>query len=148
MADIATNKKAFHNYQIVDSIEAGIVLQGTEVKSCRAAQVQLLDGYAMIRDGEVFLYKVHISPYAQGNVNNHEPTRVRKLLLNKTEIRKLTVATREKGLQMIPLNFHLSKGKVKVRLGLCKSKTKGDKRETLKRKQANRETARATKFRV
>ena len=148
MADLAKNKKAFHNYTVVDSVQAGIVLQGTEVKSCRAAQIQLVDGYAMVRNGEVFLYKVHISPYAQGNIHNHEPTRVRKLLLNKAEIRKLTSATREKGLQLIPLNFHLSRGKIKVNLGICRSKNKADKRESLKRKQSDRETRRATKFRV
>ena len=148
MPDLANNKKAFHNYTVVDTVQTGIVLQGTEVKSCRAGQIQLLDGYAMVRNGEVFLYKVHISPYAQGNINNHEPTRVRKLLLNKAEIRKLVVATQEKGLQLIPLNFHLSRGKIKVNLGICRSKNKADKRETLKRKQSDREVRRITKLRV
>lgn len=143
MADLASNRKAFHNYQILDKLEAGIALVGTEVKSCRAHNVNLSDAYARIQNNEVLLFNLHISPYEQGHSQNHEPRRIRKLLLHRAEIRKLTIATREKGLALIPLALYLKKNRVKVSLGICRGKTMGDKRETLRKQQAEMDMRRA-----
>ena len=106
---VATNRKAFHDYFIEDKFEAGIVLQGTEVKSLRDGRVNLQDSYASVRDTEIFLHNCHISPYSHGNIMNHDPTRVRKLLLHKTEINKLMGKTQQKGLTLIPLRIYFSK---------------------------------------
>ncbi len=142
MPDLARNKKAYHNYEVLDKYECGIVLTGTEVKSCRLHNISFVDAHAQIRGGEVHLYNVHISEYTQGNRENHEPTRVRKLLLHKAEIRKLATSIQKKGLTLIPLSFYLKKGKIKVCLGACKGKTKSDKREVLKKKQVQRDLKR------
>jgi SsrA-binding protein len=140
---VAQNKKAYHDYFIEDTYEAGIVLQGTEIKSIRAGRVNLKDSYARIHKGEIFLYNMHISPYDQGNRYNHDPLRTRKLLLHKREINKLIGETKEAGYALVPLKLYLKNGYAKVLIGLAKGKKKYDKREDLKRKEANREIERA-----
>ncbi len=142
---IASNKKAFHDYFVMEKIEAGIVLLGTEVKSIREGRINLKDSYAIIRDGEPVLMNCHISPYSHGNRQNHEPTRARKLLLHGTEIRKLIGKTQEKGLTLVPLRVYLTRGKVKVELGVARGKKDYDKRETERRKEVDRETRAAMK---
>jgi SsrA-binding protein len=143
---IASNRKAYHDYFILDKFEAGIVLFGTEVKSSREGKVNLKDSYAAIKDGEAFLLNCHISPYSHGNRENHEPTRTRKLLLHRKEIRKLIGKTREKGLTVVPLRLYLKRGKIKVELGVARGKKNYDKRETERRKEADRETRKAVKY--
>jgi SsrA-binding protein len=145
---VATNRKAFHDYFIEERYEAGIMLQGTEVKSLREGRVNLQDSYASVRGNEVFLHQCHISPYSHGNIMNHDPTRVRKLLLHKTEIHKLLGKTQQKGLTLIPLRLYFSKrGYAKVELGLAKGKKLYDRRETIKSREAGREVQRAIKER-
>lgn len=145
---VATNRKAFHDYFIEERFEAGITLQGTEVKSLREGRVNLQDSYASVRGTEVFLHQCHISPYSHGNIMNHDPTRVRKLLLHKTEIHKLLGKTQQKGLTLIPLRIYFSKrGYAKVELGLAKGKKLYDRRETIKAREAGREVQRAIKER-
>ncbi len=141
--DLARNKKAFHDYEVLEKLEVGIELKGTEVKSCRQHNISLQEAYAKVENGEVFLMNCNISPYESGNRFNHDPRRTRKLLLHKAEIRKLKRQTQEKGLTLVPLSMYLKRGKVKMGLGICRGKTKGDKRETLKRKEANRDMQRA-----
>ena len=136
---IATNKKAFHDYFILETFEAGIVLKGTEVKSIKQGRINLKDSYAKIKDGEIYLFNTHISPYKHGNLFNHEPLRTRKLLLNKKEINKIIGKINEKGLTLIPLKVYLKKGLVKLELGLCKGKKVYDKREEIKRRDLERE---------
>ncbi len=140
---VAQNKKAFHDYFIEETYEAGIVLQGTEIKSIRAARVNLKDSYARIHNGEMFLYSMHISPYEQGNRYNHDPLRTRKLLLHRKQINTLIGETKEAGYALIPLKVYLKNGFAKVLIGLAKGKKKYDKREDLKQKDANREIQRA-----
>jgi SsrA-binding protein len=140
---ISENRKARHDYHIDEIIEAGIVLQGTEVKSVRGRRVNIKDSYAMVEKGEVFLLNMHISPYEQANRFNHDPLRKRKLLLNKAEIRRLIGLTREKGLTLIPLKVYLSKGRVKIELGVARGKKQYDKRQDLIAKDARREIERA-----
>jgi SsrA-binding protein len=143
---VATNRKAFHDYFIEEKFEAGIVLQGTEVKSLREGRVNLQDSYASVREGEMFLHNCHVSPYSHGNIMNHDPTRVRKLLLHKTEINKLLGKTQQKGLTLIPLRIYFSKrGHAKVELGLAKGKKLYDRRESIKAREAGREVQRAIK---
>jgi SsrA-binding protein len=145
---VATNRKAFHDYFIEERYEAGIMLQGTEVKSLREGRVNLQDSYASVRGSEVYLHQCHISPYSHGNMMNHEPTRVRKLLLHKAEIHKLLGKTQQKGLTLIPLRIYFSKrGYAKVELGLAKGKKLYDRRETIKTREAGREVQRAIKER-
>ena len=144
---IAQNKKARHDYFIEETYEAGIVLQGTEIKSIRAGRVNLKDSFARIQKGEVFLYNMHISPYEHGNRYNHDPLRTRKLLLHKKEIHKLFGKTKEQGYSLIPLKLYIKNGYAKILLGLAKGKKKWDKREDLKRKEAKREIERAFKAR-
>ena len=144
---IAQNRKARHDYTIVDTIEAGIVLQGTEIKSIRAGRINLKDGFARVRNGEVFLHNVHISPYDQGNIFNHDPLRTRKLLMHKKQIQRLIGETKNTGLTLIPLKVYIKNGVAKVLIGLAKGKKKYDKREDLKRKVQNREIKRALKNR-
>jgi SsrA-binding protein len=145
---VATNRKAFHDYFIEERFEAGIMLQGTEVKSLREGRVNLQDSYASVRGSEVFLHQCHISPYSHGNIMNHDPTRVRKLLLHKAEIHKLLGKTQQKGLTLIPLRIYFSKrGYAKVELGLAKGKKLYDRRETIKAREAGREVQRAIKER-
>jgi len=144
---IATNKKAFHDYFILEKFEAGIVLAGTEVKAIREGRLNLKDSYALVRAGEVFLINCHISPHSHCNRENHEPTRSRKLLLHLREIRKLIGKTQEKGLTLVPLRVYLKRGKVKVELGVAKGKKLYDKRETERSKEADREAKAAMKHR-
>lgn len=140
---IAQNKKAFHDYAIEETYEAGIVLQGTEIKSIRNGRVNLKDSYARIINGEMFLIGLHISPYEQGNRYNHDPLRTRKLLLHRKEINKLIGLTKEAGYALVPLKLYLKNGYAKVAIGLAKGKKKYDKREDLKKKEAKREVERA-----
>jgi SsrA-binding protein len=131
----------------VDSVEAGIVLKGTEVKSVRLGKVQLVDGYARIENGEVFLHGAHISPYEYGNRFNVDPLRRRKLLLHRTEIRRLNRQVMEKGMTLVPLSAYIRNGVVKIQIGVCKGKRAFDKRETLARRDAEREMERAVRRR-
>ena len=135
---IVTNRKAFHEYFILDRIEAGIALRGTEVKSLRQGGANLQDGYATIRNGEVWLIGMHISPFEKGNINNHDPKRDRKLLLHKREIRKLLGTMNEKGLTIVPLKVYFKKNIVKVELGVAKGKKSYDKREAIARREIER----------
>jgi SsrA-binding protein len=140
---IAVNKRARFDYQISETFEAGLVLQGTEVKSLREGRVNLLDAYADVQEGEVFLLHAHINQYEQGNRFNHDPERPRKLLLHKREIKRLVGKTQEKGLTLIPTRMYFTHGKAKVELGLAKGKKQYDKREDLKRRTAQRDIERA-----
>lgn len=140
---IAQNRKARHDYSILDVYEAGVVLTGTEVKSLRLGRASLVDGFATIDDGEMFLRNVHIPEYEQGSWTNHEPRRVRKLLLHRAEILRLIGKTKESGLTVVPLSLYFRAGKVKVELGLARGKRSYDKRQDLARRDADREVARA-----
>ncbi len=145
MEIVSTNKKARFNYEIIEKIEAGIVLKGTEVKSIRNRNVSIGESYAQIKDDEVFLHNLHISPYEQGNRENHDPIRVRKLLLHKHEIKKLVAKTQQKGLSLVPLSIYLRKGKIKVELAIGRGKRLVDKREAIKKKTIEREIERIVK---
>jgi len=140
---IAQNSKARHDYFIEDTFEAGLVLVGTEVKSLRAGRASLVDGYAIISDGEVWLQGVHIPEYTEGTWTNHEPRRHRKLLLHKREIAKLIGKTKEGGLTLVPLQLYFSDGRAKVELALARGKRAYDKRQTLAKRDADREITRA-----
>jgi len=140
---IAVNRKARHDYAILDTYEAGLVLTGTEVKSLRLGRASLVDGFATIDDGEVFLRNVHIAEYDQGSWTNHEPRRVRKLLLHRGEIGRLIGKTKEGGLTLVPLSLDFSAGKVKVELALARGKRTYDKRQDMARRDADREVRRA-----
>ncbi len=144
---LASNKKAYHDYFILEKFEAGIALLGTEVKSIREGRINLKDSYAAIKDGEPFLFHCHISPYSHGNRENHDPIRVRKLLLHRREIRKLIGKTQEKGLTLVPLRAYLSRGRIKIELGVARGKKSYDKRDAERRKEADRETRAAMKMR-
>jgi len=144
MAEILTNPKARRDYHILETFEAGIVLRGTEVKSLRAGKGQISDAFARVEDNEVFLYNAHIDEYSFGNLQNHEPKAPRKLLLHKSEIRKLFGFASVKGNALFPLSFYWKNGKVKVALGVGKGKAQFDKREDLKQREADRELKRAT----
>jgi SsrA-binding protein len=139
---IAQNKKARHDYFIEDAFEAGLVLTGTEVKSLREGRASLVDGFAQIRDAEVWLYNVHIPEYNQGTWNNHAPRRMRKLLLHRQEIQKLIGKSKESGLTLVPLSLYFKDGKAKVELGLARGKKDYDKRQVLLEKQMKREAER------
>lgn len=140
---ISTNRKARHDYQIEESYEAGIVLTGTEVKSIRNARVNLKDSFAKVEGNEIFLYNMHISPYEQGNRFNHEPLRVRKLLMRKIEISRLGGKIKEKGYSLIPLKIYLTRGLVKIELGLARGKKLYDKRRDIAERDSKREMERA-----
>ncbi len=142
---VASNRKARHEYFIEDTIEAGIVLKGTEVKSIRAGRVNVKESYAMVENGEVFIYNMHISPYEQGNIYNVDPIRKRKLLLNKREIRRLEAQVMQKGYTLIPLTVYIKDGLVKVELALGKGKKLYDKREDIAKKDAMRKIERQVK---
>lgn len=142
---VADNRRARHDYHVLESHEAGIELRGTEVKSLRAGKLQLKDSYVDVSNGELFLIGAHISPYEQGNIYNHEPERKRKLLMHKHEIRKLGAQVAEKGLTLIPLSVYFSKGRAKVKVGLCKGKQTHDKRDNIRDREAKREIDRAMK---
>ncbi|MBE7702964.1 MAG: SsrA-binding protein SmpB [Cyanobacteria bacterium SIG28] len=139
---VSTNRKAFHDYLIFDKFIAGIVLTGTEIKSIRKGMLNLKDSFAKIEDGEVFLYNMHISPYEQGNRYNHEPERVRKLLLNKNEIMKMLGKIKKEGYTIVPLELFLSNGFAKIEIGLAKGKKLYDKREAIAKKTQERNIAR------
>jgi SsrA-binding protein len=141
--NLAQNKKAYHQYHILDKMEAGIALLGTEVKSCRDHAITMADSYVKIENGEAWLLNVNIAVYKYGNQFNHEPTRKRKLLLHKLEIIKLLQQINEKGNTVIPLKFYLTRGKIKVQIGIAKGKTHSDKRETLKKRQHDMDAKRA-----
>ena len=144
----ATNKKAFHDYYIEEKFEAGIALTGTEVKSLREGRANLKESYAKIKDGELFLMNAHISPYSCGNMFNHEPKRIRKLLMHRREIHKLFGKVRERGYSLVPLSIYFnSKNKAKLEFALAKGKTLYDKRESIKRKDAKRVTERELRMR-
>jgi SsrA-binding protein len=140
---VAQNRKARHDYHIDDVFEAGLVLVGTEVKSLRAGQASLVDGFAHIRDGEAWLAGVHIPEYTEGTWTNHEPRRERKLLLHRQEIERLVGKTRESGATLVPLALYFKDGKAKVEIALARGKKTYDKRVALAERQANRETQRA-----
>ena len=142
---VCQNKKARHDYHIVETLEAGMVLLGTEVKSLRDGRANLMDAYARVKKGEVFLYGLHISPYTHASYNNHEPDRVRKLLLHNSEIRKLLIKTQERGFALIPLRVYFNQGRAKVELALAQGKKLYDKRESIKRKEETREMDRMRK---
>lgn len=142
---VAQNKKARHDYTIVDTIEAGLILTGTEIKSVRAARITLKDGYAQIKNGEAWLVNVHITLYEQGNIWNQDPDRTRKLLLKKREIERLSNELKGTGMTLVPLKVYLKDGFAKVLLGLAKGKHDYDKRESIKRRDQNREIARVMK---
>lgn len=145
---IATNKKAYHDYFISDVFEAGMVLTGTEVKSIRAGKVNLKEAFCRIKDGEVYINNMNVAEYTHGNRENHDPTRMRKLLLHHTEIDKLIRMTEQKGLALIPTKIYFKNNYVKLEIGLGRGKKLHDKRETLKSKEADREMAKAVKQHV
>jgi len=142
---IAVNRKARHEYFIEDEYEAGLVLQGTEVKSLRLGKANLKDSYARIKDGEVFVYQMHIGPYPFAYYDNHDPLRPRKLLLHKREIKKLYSKANEKGFTLVPLKIYFKDGKVKITVALVRGKRKYDKREAIRRRDEKREMDRARK---
>ena len=145
--NIAENRKAFHDYHVLDTWEAGMVLLGTEVKSIREGRVNLRDSFARVEKGEVWLYNVNISSYSHRGYADHEPLRQRKLLMHREEIRKLIGKTTEKGMTLVPVRMYFRKGRVKVAIGLAKGKKDYDKRETIKRRETERETRAAVKSR-
>jgi SsrA-binding protein len=147
MKIVAQNRKAFHDYFIEETLEAGIVLTGTEVKSLRDGKANLKDSYVLIKDSEVFLFNCHISPYSHGNIMNHDPLRTRKLLLHKREIEKLQAKAAQKGYSIIPTKIYFKEGRAKAEIGLAKGKKQFEKRETIKKKEADREIERAMKNR-
>jgi SsrA-binding protein len=144
--NITVNRKARHEYAILQTFEAGMALVGTEVKALRQGKANLVDSYGKIKNGEVWLVNAHISEYTQGNINNHEPRRERKLLLNKSEIRKLIGKTKEKGLTLVPLRLYFKDGKAKVELALAKGKKVYDKRKDIAKKDFQREQERRIKY--
>jgi SsrA-binding protein len=144
---IAKNRQARHDYAIIDSWEAGIVLTGTEVKALREGKANISDAYGIVRNGEIYLLNLHISPYERGGYVNHDPTRTRKLLLHRKEIRRLIGAVEREGLTLIALELYFKKGKAKVALALGKGKKLHDKRETSRQRDAEREVARALRVR-
>ena len=143
MPDVATNKQASYRYNLLEKWEAGLVLTGTEVKSLRGGKAQLKDGYASVQNGEVWLYNVHIPPYAPATRENHEPERPRKLLMHKREIERLIGKTREKGLTLVPTRLYLRNGRVKVEIALARGKDTVDKRQSIKEREMKREMERA-----
>ena len=144
---VARNKRARFDYHLLETFEAGLVLSGTEVKSLRAGKASIADAYGIVRDGEVFLLNAHIQPYDRGGYVNHEPTRSRKLLLHRREIRRLIGAVERQGLTLIPLELYFKKGVAKIALALAKGKKLHDKRDTEKQRDAEREMARVSRTR-
>jgi SsrA-binding protein len=141
--DVASNRAAGHNYFLLERFEAGIVLTGTEVKSARDGRVNLKDAYGLVKDGELWLLNAHISPYQHGNIYNHNPVRTRKLLVHKNELRKLIGKTQPKGVTLIPTRMYFRNGKIKVEVALAKGKQHWDKRETERRRTADKEAREA-----
>jgi SsrA-binding protein len=146
-SSIAENRKAFHDFHLLDTFEAGLVLLGTEVKAIREGRVNLRDSFARVEGGEVFIYNVHISPYSHRGYADHEPLRRRKLLLHRSEIRKLIGKTVEKGMTLVPTRLYFKDGRVKVAVSIAKGKKDYDKRETIKKRETDRETRAAVKSR-
>jgi len=146
-SNIAENRKAHHDYHLLETFEAGLVLLGTEVKAIREGRANLRDSFARVEDGEVFIYNMSISPYSHRGSADHEPLRRRKLLLHRSEIRKLIGKTVEKGMTLVPVRMYFKKGRIKVAISLAKGKKEYDKRETIKRREADRETRAAIKAR-
>ena len=146
-SNIAENRKAFHDFHLLETFEAGLVLLGTEVKAIREGRVNLRDSFARVEDGEAFIYNVHISPYSHRGYADHEPLRRRKLLLHRSEIRKLIGKTVEKGMTLVPTRLYFKDGRVKVAVSIAKGKKDYDKRETIKKREADRETRAAVKSR-
>ncbi|MDN6639141.1 MAG: SsrA-binding protein SmpB [Tetragenococcus sp.] len=142
---VAQNRKARHDYSVIETVEAGLSLKGTEIKAIRNGRINLKDGFVRFRDGEAYLFNVHISPYDQGNLFNHDPLRSRKLLMHKKQITKLYEQSQTKGMTVIPLKVYIKNGYAKVLVGLAKGKREYDKRETLKRKDQERQIQRALK---
>jgi SsrA-binding protein len=147
MKIVAQNRKAFHDYAIEETVEAGMVLTGTEVKSLRDGKANLKDSYVLIKDSEVYLLNCHISPYTHGNIMNHDPVRTRKLLLHMKEITRLQAKAAQKGYSLIPLKIYFKESRAKVEIGLARGKKQYEKRETIKKKEADREIERAMKSR-
>lgn len=145
---VANNKKAFHDYFVIESLEAGIELFGTEVKSVRNGRINLKDAWCSIDGGEIFVRGMHISPYDHGNIFNRDPLRVRKLLLHKREINRLYGLMKQQGYTLIPLSAYFKKGRLKIQVGLCKGKKNYDKREDMAKKSAKRDMERAVKERM
>lgn len=143
---VSLNRKAYHNYTILESVEAGIVLTGTEVKSVRAGRVNIRDGYARPEGGELWLYNTHIARYDEGNRYNHEPTRPRKLLLHRRQINGLSARAMQKGFSIVPLKLYFKKGNAKVELGLAKGKKIYDKRQSIAQRETEREMERTLKL--
>lgn len=143
--NIAENRKAFHDYHVLETFEAGVMLVGTEVKSIREGRVNLRDSFAKAENGEIFVHNIHISPYSHRGYADHDPIRRRKLLLHAQEIRKVISKTVERGMTLVPLRMYFKNGRVKVAIGLAKGKKTHDKRETIKRREAERETRAAVK---
>src|SRR3954469_4483095 len=148
MSEIVTNSKARRDYHILETFEAGIVLHGTEVKALRAGKGQIRDAFARVEDGQVFLYNAHIEEYSHGNMQNHVPKAVRKLLLHKSEIRKLFGLASVKGNTLVPLSLYWKNGRVKVSIGVGKGKLQHDKRDDIKERESDRELKRATMHRM
>ena len=145
---IAQNKKARHDYSILDTYECGIVLMGTEVKSLRAGRASLIDGFAMVENGELWLHGVHIPEYTEGTWTNHTPRRKRKLLVHREEIRKIAAKTKDSGVTLVPLQLYFKDGRAKVEIAVAKGKKAHDKRDTLLEQQATREIEREISYRV
>jgi SsrA-binding protein len=146
-SNVAENRKAYHDYHLLETFEAGVALLGTEVKAIREGRVNLRDSFARVEDGEVFLYNVNISPYSHRGYSEHEPLRRRKLLLHRDEIRKLIGKTVERGMTLVPVRMYFKNGRVKVAVSLARGKKDYDKRETIKRREADRESRAAIKAR-
>jgi SsrA-binding protein len=144
---VADNRKALHDYHILETFEAGVALLGTEVKAIREGRVNLRDSYGRVEDGEVFVLNIHISPYSHRGYADHEPLRRRKLLLHKHEIRKVIGKTAERGMTLVPLRMYFKNGRVKLAIGLARGKKDYDRRETIKRRETDRETRAALKER-
>lgn len=144
---IASNRKAFHDYHVLERHEAGLMLTGTEVKSLREGRANLSDSYVIVKEGEAFLLNAHISPYTHGNRENHDPLRTRKLLLHRREIEKIASAVRDKGLSVVPLRLYFRRGIVKTEIAVVRGKKLHDKRETARTREADREAAQAMKQR-
>jgi len=143
--DVATNRQASYRYHLLDRWEAGLVLQGTEVKALRDGKAQIKDGYASVRDGEVWLHNVHIPPYGPASRENHEPERPRKLLMHRREIDRLVGSTREKGLTLVPTRLYFRDGRAKAEIALARGKDVGDKRQSIKEREMKREIERAVR---
>src|SRR5215510_3082030 len=145
--DVAVNRQAFHNYEIIEKFETGMVLTGTEIKSARDGKINLKDAYGIVKSGEVWLLNCHISPYSHGNYANHDPLRTRKLLLHRSEINRLIGRTTERGLTRVPLRMYLKEGLLKCEVALAKGRKVHDKREVSRRKTIEKETKQAVRER-